>query len=93
VSVDLPGGGKVYANAKVKRALEELLTDLTLYHGVRFTQVAEAIYEQGRVVGRREVFEYVEGARTLPELKNRNPGRPAKKTAVKKKTTNNKAKQ
>jgi hypothetical protein len=90
VPVELPdSGAKVYANAKVKRALEELSEDMTLYHGVRFAEVAEAIYEQGRVDGRREVFEVVDEARARPELKSRNPGRPAKptkKAAAKKKT-------
>ena len=92
VPVELPqSGAKVYANAKVKRALAELSEDMTLYHGVRFGEVAEAIYEQGRVDGRREVFEFVESGRAQPELKNRNPGRPAKqatkKAAVRKGTT------
>lgn len=96
VPVELPqSGAKVYANARVKRGLEELSEDMTLYHGVRLAEVAEAIYEQGRVDGRREVFEFVEEARARPELKNRNPGRPAKRTtkkaAAKKRTTNRKA--
>jgi hypothetical protein len=90
VPVELPrSGAKIYANAKVRRALEELSESLTLYHGVRFAEVAEAIYEQGRVDGRREVFEFVEEGRKRPELKNRNPGRPRK--AVQKKATSKKA--
>jgi hypothetical protein len=91
VPVELPeSGATVYANAKVKRALEELSADMTMYHGVRFAEVAEAIYEQGRVDGRREVFEVVDEARARPELKSRNPGRPTKfttkKAAAKKRT-------
>jgi len=57
IPVGLPNSGaKIYANAKGRRALKELTESMTLYHGVRFAEVAEAIYEQGRVDGRSEVF-------------------------------------
>ncbi len=82
----------VYANAKVLAALKELMEDTTLYSGVRFTQVAEAIYKQGLKDGRRQVFEELDRLRALPELKHTNPGRPGTKqmTPAKQATTSQK---
>jgi hypothetical protein len=67
---------KVYAGARVADALEELTADMTLYDGVRFAQVAKALYEQGLDDGRRQVFEELDKLKERPELKHRNPGRP-----------------
>jgi hypothetical protein len=70
---------KIYANAKVANALEELTDDLSLYHGVRFTEVLEAVYQQGLRDGRREVFNELDVLKKRPELKHVNPGRPKQK--------------
>jgi hypothetical protein len=67
----------VYANARVADALQELMADMSLYHGVKFSQVVQAVYAQGLADGRREVFDGAEKLKASPELKNRNPGRPA----------------
>lgn len=84
IPVDLPklGDVPVYANARVADALEELSADMGLYHGVRLGQVMEALYEQGRIDGRREVFTGVEQLKQRPELRHRNPGRPRKSTTA-----------
>lgn len=80
ITTPLPKGTvTIYANARVADALEELTEDTTLYHGVRFAQVIEAVYQQGIRDGRREVFERLEELEGLPELKHRNPGRPARR--------------
>lgn len=80
--VELPGGeAKVYANARVADALQELLEDMTLYNGVRFAQVAEAIYRQGVRDGRRDVFLELQRLEDDPKLKYRNPGRPQNRPA------------
>jgi len=79
----------VYANARVADALQELMGDMSLYHGVKFTQVVQAVYEQGLVDGHREVFDGLEKLKASPELKHRNPGRPASvpaKSSVSKKS-------
>lgn len=79
--VDLPKLGKipVYAGVKVGRALEEVTEDMDLYHGVRLSQVMEAIYEQGRRDGRAQVFDAADELKKRPDLPHRTPGRPRKK--------------
>lgn len=85
VPIEVPNGElNVYANAKVARALEEVTEDMTVYHGVRLAEVLEAVHEQGVRDGRREVFEHIDEVKNTPELKHRNPGRPAKKPAPRK---------
>jgi hypothetical protein len=78
VDVDLPSGEiTLYVGSKVRCALEEVMKDMDVYHGVRLTEVMEAVYEQGQKDGRREIIEKVEGIKKgvnyLP------PGRPRKK--------------
>jgi len=78
----------VYAGARTARAMTELMEDMNLYSGVRFAQVAKAIYEQGLRDGRRQVFEHIdkgiEDVKQDPQLRHRNPGRPATQTVTKK---------
>lgn len=89
LAVELPKSVvTVYAGARIADALQEITGDMTLYHGVRLAQVLEAVYEQGRTDGRRQVFEEFDKEfdklRQRPELKHRNPGRPKKKVIAKK---------
>lgn len=81
IEVDLPkeGNVKIYANATVADAVEEVTEDMTLYKGVKLATVIEAAYEQGRTDGRREVFDELEKVKKRPEFKHTNPGRPRKK--------------
>lgn len=51
--------------------------DMTLYAGVRLTQLMEAIYEQGKKEGRRHAVETFYAASET--LSYRNPGQPKKK--------------
>lgn len=67
----------VYAGKRVSDALSELLSDMTLYHGVRFQQVLSAVYEQGRKDGARSVFDRIDKAKG--DISHRNPGQPKKK--------------
>jgi hypothetical protein len=86
IPVELPTGTvTVYANAKVRRALEEVMADMTVYHGVRLAQVMEAIYAQGKVDGRAHVFGEIDALAEHPEMRHRNPGRPAKRISGAKK--------
>ena len=78
IDIDLSSRGvTLYVGSKVRSALEELTTDVTLYHGVRLREVMEAMYEQGLKDGRKEIIEKLEGIKTgvnyLP------PGRPRKR--------------
>ena len=83
--IEMPklGTVPVYAGVKVGKALEEIEEDMTLYKGVRLSQVMEAIYEQGRKDGRSEVFEAVNESTAALEkrkdLLHAKIGRPPKK--------------
>jgi len=67
----------VRASAKTADALEEVSSNLTLYQGVRLAQVVEAVYEQGRKDGAREVIDgFDQLAQTIP---HRTPGRPRRR--------------
>jgi hypothetical protein len=80
----IPIGDKsvmVYASPRISAALHELTIDMTLYQGVRFAQVMEALYEQGKKDGARGAFEAIESkvkeaVRLIP---HRNPGKPRKR--------------
>ncbi len=72
---------KVYASPRIREAYRELAKDMSLYQGVRFGQVLEAVYEQGAKDGARAAFEeterkLLEARRAIP---HRTPGRPKKK--------------
>lgn len=84
IKIDLPRKGTevaVYASAKVADALREITSNATLYMGVRLTQVMEAVYEQGKKDGAREVFDTLDKsmAGVKKEIPHRAPGRPRKK--------------
>jgi len=79
----IPIGDKsisVYASPRVSKALDEVTEDMTLYHGVRFTQILEAVYKQGQKDGARSVFGELEKKikETQKAIPHRNPGQPKK---------------
>jgi hypothetical protein len=66
----------VYAGKKVSEALTELTDKMTIYHGVKLSQILDAVYAQGMKDGARGVFDQVDGLkRAIP---HRNPGHPRK---------------
>ncbi len=72
---------KVYASPRISEALREVLKDMSVYQGVRFTQILEAVYQQGTKDGARAAFDetdrrLVEARRAIP---HRTPGRPRQK--------------
>jgi len=79
----IPVGDKsidVYASPRISKALEEVTRDMTLYHGVRFAQILEAVYHQGQKDGARNAFgeldkKIKEAQKAIP---HRNPGQPKK---------------
>jgi hypothetical protein len=64
----------LYAGPKVKTALLEITADMTLYHGVRLSEVMQAVYEQGQKDGRKEIIEKIDGIKT--DVNYLSPGRP-----------------
>ncbi|MFY9268464.1 MAG: hypothetical protein WAO55_01810 [Candidatus Manganitrophaceae bacterium] len=72
---------KVYASPRIKEALAEVTKDMTLYKGVRLSELLEAIYIQGKKDGARIAFEEID--KKLMEVKkmvpHKNPGQPSKK--------------
>ena len=79
----IPMGEKsvaVYASPKVQKALNEVTEDMTLYHGVRLSQVLEAVYSQGKKDGARDVFTDLEKRvkEAQKAIPHRNPGQPKK---------------
>jgi hypothetical protein len=71
---------RIYASPKLEHAMKEVTSDLTLYKGVRLTEVLDAVYSQGKKDGAREAFdkldESISSAKQL--VPHRNPGKPKK---------------
>jgi hypothetical protein len=70
----------VYTSPKTADALEEIAGDMSLYHGVRLSQILEAVYSQGKKDGAREVFDTLERrvVEARKQIPHANPGRPPK---------------
>jgi len=66
---------------RLVNAFEALTEDMNLYEGVRFSQILEAVYQQGKKDGAREAFEAVEKGVTgaMKAVPHKNVGRPKKK--------------
>jgi hypothetical protein len=67
----------VYAGRQIREALLEVSSRMTIYKGVRLSQLLEAFYIQGKKDGARSVFDKVDGLKG--QISHRNPGAPAKK--------------
>lgn len=70
----------VYVSPKVSQALSEVTEDMTLYHGVRLSQLLEAVYIQGQKDGARNAIVNIQEklSNTIDEIPHRNPGKPKK---------------
>ncbi|QRY31153.1 hypothetical protein JVX96_24215 [Variovorax sp. PDNC026] len=71
----------VYASPKIAHAMKELTEDMSLYEGVRFTQILEAVYKQGNKDGARNAFEQIHAGVKAAEkaVPHQNPGKPKKR--------------
>ena len=68
---------KLYTSERVVNAAHEVLEKLeTLYYGIRFGQVLEAVRKRGQIEGRAQVIEKLDGVKK--SLSHRLPGRPRK---------------
>lgn len=76
--VPLPKGSvPVYFGARIAQALHEVTVDMTLYKGVRLGELLQAVYEQGKKDGARQVKDSFE--HMMKQIPHRNPGQPKKK--------------
>jgi hypothetical protein len=67
----------IYAGVRVAHALHELTADMDVYEGVRLAELLEAVYQQGKKDGARDVRDSFEGMmRGIPHL---NPGQPRRR--------------
>jgi uncharacterized phage protein gp47/JayE len=71
----------IYATPRISDALKDVMKDLTLYQGVKLSQLFEAVYNQGKKDGARVAFEAIsekvcEAQKAVP---HKNPGKPKKK--------------
>ena len=64
----------IYAGKRVLSALEEIMKDMTLYEGVRLSQVMETFYEHGVKDGRKEIIEQFDSIKRKTNYLP--PGRP-----------------
>jgi hypothetical protein len=67
----------IYAGVRVAQALHEVTDGMDLYRGVRLTQLLEAVYQQGKKDGARNVRNEFE--RMMEKIPHQNPGQPRKK--------------
>lgn len=85
VKVELPKSElTLYGSARLMDAAETVETvtkNMTLYQGVKFGQILEAVYLQGKKDGAREAFGQVDKnfKEALKMVPHRRPGRPIKK--------------
>jgi hypothetical protein len=70
----------VYSGKKLSEALSEISSDMSLYHGVRLSQILEAVHDQAKKDGAREAFEALDRAANVAKglIPHRNPGQPKK---------------
>ncbi len=81
ISLDLPKAKTtvpVRASARVASALDDIVKDMSLYHGVRLLQVLEAVYTQGQKDGALSAFEAIDQgtAAAKASVPHRPVGRP-----------------
>ena len=71
----------LYAGSRIATAAEELAENMSLYQGVRYAQILEAVYSQGRKDGAASAFEAVgKGVKQAEQaVPHKKPGRPKKR--------------
>jgi len=76
--IQLTGGPlTLYASPKILGALAEVTEDMTVYHGVRLSEVFKAVYNQGLKDGRKDVIDAF--SKTTSDMNYLPPGQPKKK--------------
>ena len=76
--VPLPKGSvPVYFGTRIAQALHEVTVDMNLYKGVRLGELLQAVYEQGKKDGARQVKDSFE--HMMKQIPHKNPGQPKKR--------------
>ena len=80
----------IYAGARVQAALADVTENMTLYKGVKLSQLLEAVYDQGKKDGARAAFEKISDSLTQAEkqIPHRTPGRPRVRGSVRRLSRN-----
>lgn len=63
-------------SARRADALEKIVSDMSVFDGIKLLDIMDAVYNQGRKDGARSVFEEIENVRKI--IPHRPPGRPRK---------------
>jgi hypothetical protein len=71
------GSIAVYSGTRVRQAFTEVTQDMNIYKGAKLGLLFQAIYEQGKKDGAREVNDLFE--RMMKTIPHKNPGQPRKK--------------
>lgn len=67
----------VYSGKGVGDALAALTANMKVYEGIKLSQILDAVYQQGKKDGAREVVEGFE--KMASKISYRNPGQPKKR--------------
>lgn len=70
----------LYAGSRIADAARHLAQDLNTYDGIKYVQILEAVYNQGKKDGAADAFEVVTKnmKRAQDAVPHKNPGRPKK---------------
>jgi hypothetical protein len=71
------GNVAVYAGVRVAHALHEVTADMDVYRGVRLAELLDAVYQQGKKDGARQVRESFETM--MKDIPHLNPGGQSRK--------------
>lgn len=71
----------IYGSARLMDVVQTITKDMSLYQGVRFGQILEAVYKQGTKDGAREAFNQLEKRfrEAMKAVPHKRPGRPKRK--------------
>jgi hypothetical protein len=70
----------LYGGARIAAAAADLAKDMSTYDGVKYVQIMEAVYKQGRKDGAAAAFDSIDkNVRAARQgIPHRNPGQPKK---------------
>lgn len=70
----------LYGGARIAQAAADLAKDMNTYDGVKYVQIMEAVYRQGRKDGAAAAFDSIDKnvKAARQSIPHRNPGQPRK---------------
>jgi hypothetical protein len=68
----------VYTSPRKADALQDIMTEMPLYEGVKLMEIMEAVYQQGHKDGARDAFDELDAkaSEARKAIPHRNPGKP-----------------